>query len=68
MFNLPKNEEVCDDFNCSLNDKINYLGRMYLTENYICFYIGLIASDKGKIKILIEDIIKISKKKTLVMF
>ena len=37
LFGLSKEEKVLDDFGCSLSETISIKGRLYLTENYICF-------------------------------
>ena len=37
LFNLKKEEKIVDDFGCSLSETIPIPGRLYLTENYICF-------------------------------
>ena len=37
LFNLHKEEKILDDFGCSLSETIPILGRLYLTEHYICF-------------------------------
>lgn len=39
LFNLPKNENIFDDFSCSLN---GMPGRLYLSQNYLCFYSTLL--------------------------
>lgn len=39
LFNLPKNENIFDDFACSYN---SMPGRLYLSQNYICFYSTLL--------------------------
>jgi GRAM domain len=41
-FNLPATEQVVQDYYCSLKKKkFNHGGRMWITQNYICFYSGL---------------------------
>ena len=67
LFNLPSSEEIFDDFGCALNDGIILNGRMYLTENFVCFYSSILGQNK-KLIILIKDVTKIVKKKTLGMF
>jgi hypothetical protein len=37
LFALPREEKIFDDFGCSLVDGLSYHGRIYITENYICF-------------------------------
>ncbi len=59
LFDLKSSEQIYDDFACkegALNS-----GRMYLTENYLCFFRNLIGFQK-KIKILWIDIEQIERK------
>jgi hypothetical protein len=37
LFSLNSNERVYDDFGCAFSDVILYHGRLFLTENFICF-------------------------------
>lgn len=37
LFNLPSTERIYDDFGCAIAEYILYHGRLFLTENYICF-------------------------------
>ena len=37
LFGLSREEKILDDFGCSLSETIPILGRLYLTEHYICF-------------------------------
>ena len=64
MFSLPKKEIIFDDFGCSYSSGILYQGRMYLTENYICFYSSIMGITK-KIIIPLNDVTKITKAKRL---
>lgn len=66
LFALPKKEVIFDDFGCAYRGGILHHGRMYLTENYICFYSSLVGMNK-KIIIPIGDITKLTKTKTLGM-
>eukprot|EP00742_Colponemidia_sp_Colp-10_P007997 GILJ01008629.1.p1 GENE.GILJ01008629.1~~GILJ01008629.1.p1 ORF type:complete len:495 (+),score=60.65 GILJ01008629.1:84-1487(+) len=38
LFRLPSSEVIFEDFSCALYKRILLHGRMFLTENYICFY------------------------------
>jgi hypothetical protein len=67
LFSLPKKEVIFDDFGCALKAGLLHHGRMYLTENYICFYSSLVGINK-KIIIPLKDIEKLSKAKSLGMF
>lgn len=58
IFNLSPNEKIFDDFGCSFSDKIMYPGRMFITENYICFNSSIMGLNKN-IKIKIKEIIDI---------
>ena len=37
LFGLSREEKILDDFGCSLSETIPIVGRLYLTEHYICF-------------------------------
>lgn len=50
---MKTTEQIYDDFSCSIGAL--YAGRMYLTENYLCFYRTLMGLQK-KLKILWTDI------------
>ena len=39
LFNLPKNENIYDDFACTYN---SMPGWIYLSENFLCFYSTLL--------------------------
>jgi hypothetical protein len=61
LFDLATTEQIYDDFACkegALNS-----GRMYLTENYMCFFRNLIGFQK-KIKIMWTDIQQLEMKKS----
>ena len=60
LFNLPKEEKIYDDFGCSVVDTINHKGRLYLTENFICFNSSLIGFST-KLIIPFNDIIELKK-------
>src|SRR3989338_8708237 len=41
-FNLPATEQVVQDYYCSLKKSVyNHGGRLWITQNYVCFYSGL---------------------------
>ena len=54
-------EQIYDDFSCSIGAL--QAGRMYLTENYLCFFRPLMGMQK-KLKMQWTDIDKIEIKKT----
>ena len=61
MFNLNKDEKIYDDFGCNLLlDKIKYHGRIYLTENFLCF-----SSNTFKSNLILpyHDVIELNKSK-----
>ena len=64
LFSLPRKEVIFDDFGCAYQSTILHHGRMYLTENYICFYSSLLGVTK-KIVIPLHEIVKLVKSKTL---
>lgn len=64
LFNLKENEKILDDFGCALSDTILFHGRMFLTENYICFNSNLFAIEK-KFKLKSKNIKSINKKKNI---
>ena len=64
LFNLPSNEKTYDDFGCSLHHKIFYNGRMFITENYICFNSSFLGMQE-KIKLKIREILQVNKVKHL---
>ena len=59
LFSLGPQEKIFDDFNCK--DSRLTAGRMYLTENHLCYYRSVIGMNK-KIKIAWTDIESITKK------
>ncbi len=67
MFKLPSNEVLVDDYSCAYLNKILLQGRMYLSENYVCFYSKVFAYET-KLKIPVSDILGIQKKTTAIVF
>lgn len=61
-FDLPPEEMFMDEFYCALYKKILLQGRMYVFENYICFYSNLFGWVKKKVIPLCE-VIEVSKKR-----
>ena len=60
LFALPREEKIFDDFGCSLVDGLSYHGRIYITENYICFNSNILGI-KTKSVIPFAEITKIKK-------
>ena len=42
LFGLSNQEEVLDHFNCALKGSINLRGRLFCTDNYVCFYANIL--------------------------
>eukprot|EP00347_Sterkiella_histriomuscorum_P004839 403358890 len=66
LFSLPKKEVIFDDFGCAFKSGILHTGRMYLTENYICFYSSILGITQ-KVIIPLNDVTQVSKAKSLGM-
>jgi len=66
LFNLNKNEKIFDDFGCSLVEKINSPGRIYLTENNICFDSNVFS--QIKLKFPMNEIVELKKNKQTIEF
>lgn len=41
LFNLPKGEIIFEDYSCSYLHGIKYMGKLFVCENFICFYANL---------------------------
>ena len=46
LFKIPRNEMIFDDFGCSLQSTILFHGRMFVFENFICFYSTMFGINK----------------------
>mmetsp|Transcript_36501 Transcript_36501/g.37893 ORF Transcript_36501/g.37893 Transcript_36501/m.37893 type:complete len:654 (-) Transcript_36501:61-2022(-) len=66
LFNLPSNEKIYDDFGCAYKDIMVYHGRLFLTENYICFNSNLLGFTQ-KFKLKTREVLEINKKKSLMI-
>ena len=72
-FDLTSNENVYDDFGCTLKtpgwntNVLNSImqGRIYLTDHYICFNNSMVGN---KVKLPIRDIVSITKNKFMGLF
>jgi len=64
-FNLP-HEVPISDFMCALVDRILYQGRMYITDNYICFHSSI--SQKSTKIIALSEMVDLQKKYTAIVF
>lgn len=61
LFNLNKDEKILDDFGCSVLETLPILGRLYLTENYICFNSNIFGFSR-KYVLAFNEITKLNKK------
>ncbi|KAF4095864.1 protein Aster-C isoform X2 [Onychostoma macrolepis] len=59
---VPESEKVIADYTCALQKDILLQGRIYLTENCLCFYSQVFRGTK--ITVNMQDIISISREKT----
>ena len=57
LFDLPKTETIYDDFSCTYNVMS---GRIFLSQNYICFYSTLLGKTT-KLNIPLEKVTKLYK-------
>lgn len=62
MFELPQGEMFMDEFYCALHKRILLQGRMYVFENYVCFYSNLFGWVKQK-AIPLMEVSEVSKKR-----
>lgn len=53
LFSLPESERIYDDFGCAFKDVILYHGRLFLTENFICFNSNILGL-KQKVLLIIN--------------
>lgn len=64
--NFDLEEAIVEDFSCALQERLMLLqGRMYITENHVCFSSVFL---KHGIKMLLRDITQISKRNTFIVF
>jgi len=66
-FKLPPDEELLDEFLCALHKKILLQGRMYVFNNYVCFYSSVFGYQKRK-RIPFKDVTLMEKAKTAGIF
>ena len=70
-FEISDEEDLLDDFGCSLNDgsikNVAPHGRLYLTDRCLCFCSNILGY-KNKVKIPFDEILSISKTKVLGLF
>ena len=66
-FELPPGEELLDEFLCALYKKILLQGRMYVFNNYVCFYSSVFGYQKRK-RIPFKEVTMLEKAKTAGIF
>ena len=66
-FELPSDEELLDEFLCALHKKILLQGRMYVFNNFVCFYSSVFGYQKRK-RIPFKDVTLMEKAKTAGIF
>ena len=66
LFNLNKDEKILDDFGCCVVETLPILGRLYLTENFICFNSNIFGFNR-KYVIAFNEILELSKKKQTII-
>uniref|UniRef100_A0A672NDK5 GRAM domain containing 1C n=1 Tax=Sinocyclocheilus grahami TaxID=75366 RepID=A0A672NDK5_SINGR len=59
---VPESEKLIADYTCALQKEILLQGRIYLTENFLCFYSQVFRGTK--ITVNMQDIISLSREKT----
>lgn len=64
---VPKSEELIDDFSCALLKDILVQGRMYLSKHYVCFNSNILGWVTNLI-IPLQEVIQIEKKSTAGLF
>ncbi|XP_063768939.1 protein Aster-C isoform X2 [Eleginops maclovinus] len=59
---LPESERLIVDYTCALQRDILLQGRLYLTENWLCFYSNVFRGTK--ITLTLKDVINMTREKT----
>lgn len=67
LFDLPEEEALVTEYMCALHSKILLQGKMYVYENYVCFYSNVFGYIKKR-KIPFKDITFINRAKTAMVF
>eukprot|EP00029_Vermamoeba_vermiformis_P002685 TRINITY_DN1305_c0_g1_i1.p2 TRINITY_DN1305_c0_g1~~TRINITY_DN1305_c0_g1_i1.p2 ORF type:complete len:1388 (+),score=391.80 TRINITY_DN1305_c0_g1_i1:4484-8647(+) len=66
-FQLPESEVLIESYSCSLVRMISHSGRMYVSQNYVCFYSNIFGV-KNIVVIPFRDVIQIKKQNSLFLF
>ncbi|XP_051894205.1 GRAM domain-containing protein 2B isoform X2 [Pristis pectinata] len=56
---LPETENVIDSFKCALHKEVPYHGKMYVTDNFICFYSSILK--ETKLVVPVTDVVVLKK-------
>ena len=67
LFNVPEDETLVADYMCALHSKILLQGKMYVFENYVCFYSNVFGYMKKR-TIPFSRITLINRAKTAMVF
>lgn len=65
MFDLQRDEVLCDDFLCALKKRILLQGRMYVFEQHVCFHSNIFGYEKIK-SIPLRDVTALRRAKNLI--
>ncbi|CAG0919353.1 unnamed protein product [Notodromas monacha] len=63
LFNLPNDERLLVDYSCALQRDILLQGRMYISQNYVCFYANIFRWETI-VCIRCKDITTVTREKT----
>jgi sterol 3beta-glucosyltransferase len=66
-FQLPDTEVLIESYSCSLVRMISHSGRMYVSQNYVCFYSNIFGV-KNIVVIPFRDVIQVKKQNSLFLF
>ncbi|XP_067824726.1 GRAM domain-containing protein 2B [Heptranchias perlo] len=62
---IPENENVIDSFKCALHKEVPYHGKMYVSDNYICFYSSILK--ETKLVVPVTEVILLKKQNTALL-
>eukprot|EP00062_Callorhinchus_milii_P027217 gi/632990248/ref/XP_007884081.1/ PREDICTED: GRAM domain-containing protein 3-like [Callorhinchus milii] len=55
---IPPNEDLTDCFHCALHREVPYHGKMYISENFVCFYSSILKETKVEIPVTAVAVLK----------
>lgn len=64
---LPQEEHLIDDFSCALSKDLLIQGRLYLSENFVCFKSNILGWVTNLL-IPLQEVVQIEKRSTAVLF